>query len=58
VANQIAEPTYALVEAREGFIVERFNPSHHGSPRGWALPSVHLFTEVGDVSHLRDQILN
>ncbi len=57
MANQIAEPTYALVEVEGGFKVERFNPLDH-CPRGWALPSVHLFTEVGDVSHLRDQILN
>jgi hypothetical protein len=59
-----SEPVYALVDAydpldqREGFIIEHFDATVHLSSYGWAKPGVVPFTDISEVEHLRDYILN
>ena len=56
------EPKFALVDANDGnYLVESFDPTiggRHMSLAGFSRPDVTLFTDVSEVEHLRNRIIN
>ena len=53
-----AAPRFALIDAREGLVVEPFAAERHLCGSGWSRPGVTLFSHPADVAHLRDLIIN
>jgi hypothetical protein len=51
-------PQFALIDAREGLIIEPFSAERHLCGSGWSRPGVTLFSHPADVAHLRDLIVN
>ena len=53
------EPKFALINEENGFFtVEEFDAEKHLTEYGWTYPGINLFTELEEVSHSRDLIIN